>query len=1618
MNQFRKILSGIGVICLVAVLAFMMSMCTKPEPTEPTVNTVGDPIAYTVRIQNQGGMGLPGIGVYVYEDSTHADLVWFAKTDDAGQITFTAPQSNQYVAVLSEVTTGYAVEEEYPLTGALTEIVLSAAQLTEDEMDDVVYKLGDMMMDFTVTDAEQNTYTLSEYLKTRKAVVLNFWYTNCDPCKSEFPYLQEAYEQYKDVIEVIAMNPVDDADKVEAFRKEYGYTFPMLSCDPAWQKMMDITAYPTTVVVDRYGNIMLIHKGAVDNTKTFADAFAYFAADDYTQKVITNIADLLQEEPEGTESNPLQIGGVTQFEVTVEAGEKFFVDLFKAKDMYMQIRSAEAAVTYNGKTYQPQSGAVGLVVNAPDTYTPAKLVIANNGSSRQTFKVTLTPLQGTLNNPFPMKLEEFTANIQAGNEQGVYYSYTATEDGTLTLKATGATAGVKYGFTLYNLNSYAQRTLEADGATGADGYPTLSIQAKKGQTIQVIVSTLPDDSNMYPAAAIKLLPSFEAGEIGDDEQEEKLAYTVTVKDDAGEPVPNVSITLWQQLQVEEGEEAPEVQPVQLSTNAEGVASAQLPKGTYAGSFILPEGYEEVEDTSFTLTEEKTTCEIELKKIVIVIHDYTVVLKDANGAPVANAKVQIGDTIITTDAAGKAVFTLEEASYTVLMHTLPDAYTAAQDSYPFAEGEITLEIVLDIKPGTAGNPYRVEAYPFDTAAIAPGSQAHFLLCNAGGMELIIRNDAASVIYGGQTYSPVAGVVTVPLEQGDAAIVLCNSAAEERGFTLRVQHPLGAKENPIVLSQLGSIPVSLKAGREDGCFYTWTAEEFGTVHFGIVEAPAGISADLVLTVGNVSVSLSEAGLSEIWQPVQAGDKVTVQVLANGAAAELTVSGQFKLPPNSERHPQVITDITSIPVELEETDTDGWFLSWTAPNAGVAAFRFDGNATGEIIVSVAGSETVAKLSDGMTDGNGNPVAAITVARGDTVNIQVIAPADRTVLGSLTQDSNSAENPDVLTDITAFETNLVAGDPNGHFYVWTAAGGGTVTMTLGAVTEGVNGTVALQVNGGTWNLMSEGKVQAKVKAGDELLICVSVQEVEGAYPAAQLTVNGSFTHEQGTAQNPHVVTNIAALEAQLDAGNADGYYFQWTATGNGNAVFHISQAQLGGTAVTGEPADSLDVILSVNGERKTALSENETKDADGNRIVSTAVQEGDVLTLCVVTRDAAHPAAQVTVSGKVEMRFAIKVTDMQNKVYPGVAVSVMNGSKKVYSGTTDSAGAVSFTAPGASYTVELAFEGTAYYYDKAAAVLSADRPSLTVRLANYMNTNAVYDSLWALNGANTYMLDLGSTYVEVGTGKPYFCADQNDNCLFIFHPEVGGTYKFTVDNPNVEITYRNSPFFAFQIASSAGTEDNSFTYSVSNSSAGNIDMIIGVKAVEGVEGVVINITRIGDPNLSVEDLPWSEDWKKGNAHASCDTGVTRLTYLNINAASGTYELYYDAAKDVYRLYEGGPILYVDLNSARHGISLYKIIHGDGTGAGGAPIRRYFYDENGAFSKKEDYTATLEEYFACVGLTNAQMTGYHPLTADLAYIIQNGGAQWWDSTSPSRIDTLVSANPEYAWLFLCGYVG
>lgn len=283
-------------IAVVMALAMTMALAgcdQQPVPTEATLSMV----EYVVNVENKGGTPIDKCSVEVICPGTGMTTLFKGMTNAEGKISFTA-LPGEYAVVVSRVPDGYAVAESYKVTGENTTIVLEPAIMTEDDLNNSKLALGDAMPDFTITGADGTKYVLSELLKEKKVVVLNFWFLNCEPCKMEFPYLQEAYDLLRDDIAVLALNPYDgDKAEVSAFQANNGYTFTMAKCDPRWSKMMKVDAYPTTVVIDRYGNICLVHRGMVTETQTFLNMFGYFVSDSYEQTFVKSLSELPNYEP-------------------------------------------------------------------------------------------------------------------------------------------------------------------------------------------------------------------------------------------------------------------------------------------------------------------------------------------------------------------------------------------------------------------------------------------------------------------------------------------------------------------------------------------------------------------------------------------------------------------------------------------------------------------------------------------------------------------------------------------------------------------------------------------------------------------------------------------------------------------------------------------------------------------------------------------------------------------------------------------------------------------------------------------------------------------------------------------------------------------------------------------------------------------------------------------------------------------------------------------------------------------------------------------------------------------------------------------------------------------------
>lgn len=102
-----------------------------------------------------------------------------------------------------------------------------------------------------------------------KVVFINFWASWCPPCRAEFPSVQKLYDQYKNNPDMVflTVNLDDNVALGKSYLKEKGFTVPFLVPAGSIPAVLYSGSLPTTIVLDKKGEIRLHHKGLADYSK-------------------------------------------------------------------------------------------------------------------------------------------------------------------------------------------------------------------------------------------------------------------------------------------------------------------------------------------------------------------------------------------------------------------------------------------------------------------------------------------------------------------------------------------------------------------------------------------------------------------------------------------------------------------------------------------------------------------------------------------------------------------------------------------------------------------------------------------------------------------------------------------------------------------------------------------------------------------------------------------------------------------------------------------------------------------------------------------------------------------------------------------------------------------------------------------------------------------------------------------------------------------------------------------------------------------------------------------------------------------------------------------------------
>lgn len=118
--------------------------------------------------------------------------------------------------------------------------------------------------DFTLDRIGGGTVTLSGL--RGKVVVLDFWYRGCGWCMKAMPDVNKLAVDYKrQGVVVIGMNVDPNEADARAVMAQFGLRYDSVRATREAIKAFGVEGYPTTIVIDKKGNVRAAHVGYADD---------------------------------------------------------------------------------------------------------------------------------------------------------------------------------------------------------------------------------------------------------------------------------------------------------------------------------------------------------------------------------------------------------------------------------------------------------------------------------------------------------------------------------------------------------------------------------------------------------------------------------------------------------------------------------------------------------------------------------------------------------------------------------------------------------------------------------------------------------------------------------------------------------------------------------------------------------------------------------------------------------------------------------------------------------------------------------------------------------------------------------------------------------------------------------------------------------------------------------------------------------------------------------------------------------------------------------------------------------------------------------------------------------
>ena len=235
---------------------------------------------YTAEVSKASGAYFIGLApkITFYNLDGEAVFSETGPTDAAVSAVTTGKLLRDTYRVVLELPEGFETEEYYEISGfdqSGQEIIEPTLNITLNvhlnKNPNSVIREKTVIGELTLTTVDGREIRLSELLRTKKLVILNFYYNQCYFCMMDSVYLNTAYQTYRNDVAVICFNTQDRTENIShnakydsqnAFRYNEEFYFIADRDLGTYKRISNFQGTPCDVYIDRDGVICKVTLGA------------------------------------------------------------------------------------------------------------------------------------------------------------------------------------------------------------------------------------------------------------------------------------------------------------------------------------------------------------------------------------------------------------------------------------------------------------------------------------------------------------------------------------------------------------------------------------------------------------------------------------------------------------------------------------------------------------------------------------------------------------------------------------------------------------------------------------------------------------------------------------------------------------------------------------------------------------------------------------------------------------------------------------------------------------------------------------------------------------------------------------------------------------------------------------------------------------------------------------------------------------------------------------------------------------------------------------------------------------------------------------------------------------